>query len=149
MKINLNFTIYTEDPHYIEIMEVLKNFKTENTPKEETTDTSMLLSNACRIESLFSEAIDALTFWKQDDNKPDVSHWDVSGNTVVAIDKGGWMVLLQYSERFGFKASITDDRTRSESLFDLWVYGITIRQAMDDLYKKFTALTSIRQEVKS
>jgi hypothetical protein len=147
MKINLNFTIDTEDPYYVEIIEVLKKLKTDNTIKEKTIDTSTLLSNAGRIESLFTEATNALTFWKLDDERPDVNHWDVSGNAVVAIDKGGWIVLLRYSEHFGFKASITDDRTRSEPLFDLWAYGITIRQAMDSLYKKFTKLKNAKQEV--
>jgi hypothetical protein len=59
------------------------------------------------------------------------------------------MVLLRYSESIGFGASITDDRTRPEPLFDLWAVGGTIRIAMDSLYKKFTKLKNTRQEVKS
>ena len=149
MKINLNFTIDTEDPHYVEIIEVLKKLKTDNTIKEKTIDTSTLLSYAGRIESLFTEATNALTFWKLDDNHPDVNHWDDSGNTVVAIDKGEWMVLLQYTYPEGFYAIITDDRLHARPLFDLWAVGGTIRIAMDALYKKFTALKSIKQEDKS
>jgi hypothetical protein len=149
MKINLNFTIDTEDPHYVEILETLKKLKIDNTIKEETIDISTLVSNAGRIESLFTEATNALTFWKLDDNKPDVNHWDVSGNTVVAIDKGEWMVLLQYTDSEGFYAIITDDRLHARPLFDLWAVGGTIRIAMDSLYKKFTKLKNAKQEVKS
>lgn len=149
MKINLNFTIDTEDPHYVEIMEVLKKLKTESANKEETVDTSTLLSYAGKIERLFTDATNALSLWKLDDNKPDVNHWDVSGNTVVAIDKSGWMVLLRYSTSEGFYAMITDDRETGEPLFNLWSVGGTIRIAMDSLYKKFIKLKNTRQEVKS
>lgn len=148
MKINLNFTIDTDDPQYLEVLEVLKKLKTESTTKEETVDTSMLLSYAGRIEDLFTEATNALTFWKLDDNKPDANNWDVSGNTVVATDKGGWMVLLQYTSSEGFCAMITDDRLQAEPLFNLWAVGGTIRIAMDSLYKKFTKLKNTRQEDK-
>jgi hypothetical protein len=143
MKVTITFDVDTEDKRYSEILKLLNSLKEVNTSKEETPPE--VLKYSYRIESLLSKAADNMYSWKLDDNLPDSTHWDISGNAVLVRDENGWCVVLQYRPSSGFRAFITDDNTYTP-LFNLEETGKTIRIAINNLCKRFLKLKESKTE---
>ena len=147
---NITITVNTNDDSEIdEAITFLNKLKTkEEQPKEDNKKPSSILTGYPDyyrkdvFMSLIQSAILEIQTWKADQPLPDIGHWDVSGNTIIARNKYGLFVIAQYNDVDRFITMITEDRDNPTPCCDIVTNGSTLSIALYNLKYEYDKLFS-------
>ena len=147
----MNITITVNPNNNSEIDEAitfLNKLKTkEEQPKEKTYSILTGYPDYYRKDvfmSLIQLAISEIQTWKADQPTPDIGHWDISGNIIIARNKYGLFVVAHYNDTtHTFTTVITEDFNNPVPCLDIVAKGRTLRESLYSLRDHFSKLSLV------